>query len=109
MAAEDVRSVLSEILRLIGAADPNCHFCRKLSEKGFAKGLTRRYNVLIYVDAYIYSMSKLSRQAVIRGLINDQEVGSQDDLRRAVVPARTSGDAGDVVARRARAGVSQDG
>ena len=27
-------------------------------------------------------MSKLSRQAVIRGLINDQEVGSQDELRR---------------------------
>jgi len=50
--------------------------------KSFAKGLTHRYNVLIYVDAYIYPMSKLSRQVVIRELINDQEVGSQDDLRR---------------------------
>ncbi len=27
-------------------------------------------------------MSKLSRQVVIRGLINEQEVGSQDELRR---------------------------
>jgi transcriptional regulator of arginine metabolism len=46
--------------------------------------LTRRYNVLIYVDEYIYSMSKLSRHAVIRELISQREIASQDELRRAL-------------------------
>jgi transcriptional regulator of arginine metabolism len=44
--------------------------------------LAHLYNVLIYVDAYNYSMSKLSRQAVIRELIDEREIASQDELRR---------------------------
>ncbi len=51
-------------------------------EKTFAKCLTDLYNVLIYADAYNYPMSKLSRQAVIRELIDEREIGSQDELRR---------------------------
>lgn len=49
-----------------------------------AEALTWRYNVLIYVDAYIYTMSKLSRHVVIREVISEREIGSQDELRRAL-------------------------
>jgi len=56
----------------------------RIRPKFIAQGLTRRYNVLIYADAYIYSMSKLSRHAAIRQLISERGIGSQDELRRAL-------------------------
>ena len=77
--------VAAKLLLLTGAVwavKLACHFGRNQAQESFAKCLTCCYYVLLYVDAYIYPMSKLSRQAVIRGLINDQEVGSQDELRR---------------------------
>ena len=64
------------------AAGPGLPLLSQTVPKVFAKPLTHCYYVLIYVDAYIYPMSKLSRQVVIRELINRQEVGSQDALRR---------------------------
>jgi len=60
------------------------HFRRARRQKSLAQPLTGLYYVLIYVDAYIYSMSKLSRHAVTRELISEREIGSQDELRRAL-------------------------
>jgi transcriptional regulator of arginine metabolism len=77
---------LPEVIRLWRGCPPAAGSARRSGnrKKYFAKPLTRRYNVLIYVDAYIYSMSKLSRHAVIRQLISEREIGSQDELRRAL-------------------------
>ncbi len=39
---------------------------------------------LIYIGPYNYSVSKLSRHASIRELLSEREIGSQDELRRAL-------------------------
>ncbi len=52
------------------------------AEKVRPQCLTRGQDELIYVSTHIYSMSKLSRQAVIRKLIEEREIDSQDELRR---------------------------
>ena len=40
--------------------------------------------VLIFIKSHNYSVSKLSRHAAIRELISEREIGSQDELRRAL-------------------------
>ena len=79
MAAENVSGAYLKPFRPDG--EPRRPWVEKF-KKIFAKCLTDLYNVSIYADAYIYSMSKLSRQAVIRELIDEREIGSQDELRR---------------------------
>ena len=44
--------------------------------------LTSASNVLIFILLYIYAMSKLSRHSAIRDLVSDQDVPSQEELRR---------------------------
>jgi transcriptional regulator of arginine metabolism len=58
-------------------------FYRK-TPKTFANCLTPGVVALIYIESYNYSVSKLSRHASIRELLSEREVGSQDELRRAL-------------------------
>ena len=44
--------------------------------------LTSASDVLIFILLYIYAMSKLSRHSAIRDLVTDQDVPSQEELRR---------------------------
>jgi transcriptional regulator of arginine metabolism len=46
--------------------------------------LTLRPIAFIYIELYNYSVSKLSRHAAIRELLAEREIGSQDELRRAL-------------------------
>jgi transcriptional regulator of arginine metabolism len=53
-------------------------------QKVGTEALTWPLVALIYIDPYNYSVSKLSRHASIRELLSEREIGSQDELRRAL-------------------------
>jgi len=64
-----------------GTNSPGAERPQKLAAGGNIS-LTISSNELIFRRTYFYAMSKLSRHAVIRELVEETEVSSQDELRR---------------------------